>query len=183
MEMLDTAKPSTYSTTNEAKHTHFGHGVTLQEKLLIGCIRPTEWDKTDTFSSSILVFLRLWGYLHINLTTFHHIMEIKQGLISSLSHIYTTQIVNFERGFTSSKALLEPIKSPLGVWNTHENAYVPSIAAAAKCCFLFIQNLSCNLLFFTIWNRIAFCLLFNLAIPYSKRGILTFWRTLFIPEL
>lgn len=37
--MLDTAKQSTYFTINEAKHAHFGNGVILQEKPLLGYIR------------------------------------------------------------------------------------------------------------------------------------------------
>jgi len=40
MEILDTAKQSTYFTINEEKHAHFGNGFILQEKPLFGYIRP-----------------------------------------------------------------------------------------------------------------------------------------------
>lgn len=56
MEVLDTAKQSTYFTINEAKHIHFGM-VLLYKKshclAVLGQLKPT--DKTDTVSSHIVL--------------------------------------------------------------------------------------------------------------------------------
>lgn len=107
MEVLDTAKQSTYFTINEAKHTHFGmvllykksHCLAVLGQLQLSETKQTQFQVTQSF-------LTRWGYRHLNLTRFHHkITEIKHGLSSSWLHLGINQIVSFELIFTAKKAL------------------------------------------------------------------------------